>query len=289
MRISQFVICLIFLQDLQYWEGLFGERSYCNFTHMQVDTVDAFQTAERATTLKFKQSLQWIQEMTHSASELAKTTFAHSVTFKDDSLASAKRHLSQASEAADSYKKKANALYDQHLKVHVDVSTEKVNGLYDRHLKEHVEKARPHYEKHVVPPIEKAKSAVVEVVDVTNKSCTTAYAGVVTYCQVICPKILTFCVDLREKRGLEVPGVVMEFLKHACSEPEETASTLFTATLVLLAILFRVTLWRLFIGIVSIALRISWFFTPLRFFVKSSKGASKNDANGADSSATLGQ
>jgi hypothetical protein len=256
---------------------------------MQVDTVDALQTAERATTLKLKQSLQWFQEMTHSASELAKATFAHSVTFKDDSVASAKRNLSKASEAADPYKKKAKVIYDQHLKVHVDASTEKVNGLYDRHLKEHVEKVRPHYEKHVVPPIEKARAAVVQVVDVTNKSCTTAYAGVVTYFEVSCPKILSFCVDLREKRGLEVPEVVMKSLKHACSEPEEVVSTLFTATLVLLAFLFRVTLWRQFVGIVNFALWIAWFFTPLRFFVKSSKSASKSDANGADSSATLGQ
>jgi hypothetical protein len=285
MRISQFVTCLILSQDLKYWEGLFGERSYCNFTHMQVDTVDAIQTAERATTLKLKQSLQWFQEMTHSASELAKTTFAHSVTIKDDSVASAKRNLLKALEAVDPYKKKANVLYDQHLKVHVDASTEKVNVLYDRHLKEHVEKVRPHYEKHVVPPVEKARAAVVQVVDVTNKSCTMAPA----YFKVICHKILSFCVDLREKKGIEVPGVVMKSLKHGCSEPEEVVSTFFTATLVLLAFLFRVTLWRQFVGIVSFALKIAWFFTPLRFFVKSSKSASKSDANGADSSATLGQ
>jgi hypothetical protein len=256
---------------------------------MQEDTVGAFQTAQRATTLKLKESGDFFQNMTHSASELAKTTLVRIVTFKDDSMASAKRYLSQASESADSYKKKANVLYDQHLKDHVDASTKKANVLYDQHLKEHVEKARPHYEKHVVPPLEKVGAAAVEAVDVINKSRTAAYTGVVTNFQETCPKILSFFVDLKEKKGLEVPASVMESLKHACSEPEEVVSTCFTATLVLLAILFRVTLWRLFTGIISFVFRIIWFFSPLRFFVKSSEGASKSDTNSAASSDVLGQ
>lgn len=289
MRISQFVFCLTVSQDVQYWEGLFGERSYCNFTHMQEDTMDAFHTAQRATTLKLKESRQFFQNITHSASELVKTTFVHIMTFKDNSVATVKRHLSQASESVDPYKKKANVLYDQHIKDHVDASLKKVNVLYDQHLKEHVEKARPHYEKHVVPPVKKARSAVVRAVDVTNKARTAAYASVVTEFDAICPKLLSFAVDLKENKGLNVPDSVLESVKQACSKLEEVVSTCFTATLVLLAILFRGPLWRLFTGIVSFVFHIVWFFTPLRFFIKSSNDASKSDANGADSSDVLGQ
>jgi hypothetical protein len=162
--------------------------------------------------------------------------------------------------------------------------------LYDQHLKEHVDKARPHYEKHVFPPLDKARAAVVEVVNVWNKARAAVYANAVTSFQETCPKILFFCVDLREKGGLEVPRRVTESLDHACSEPEEAISTLFTATLVLLAMLFRVSLWRLFIGIVSLVFRIMWFFSPLRLFVKSSKKtSSKMYVNVADSSHVLGQ
>jgi hypothetical protein len=258
-------------------------------TLMQEDTMDALRTAQRATTLKLKQGEQFLQNVVHSASELAKTSFVHVVTFKDDSTASVARHLSQASESVVPYKKKANVLYDQHLKDHVDASFQKANVLYDQHLKEHVEKARPHYEKHVVPPVEKAKSVVVEAIDVTNQARSAAYARVVTEFQVTCPKLVSLCVDLKENKGIEVPDSVVEKLKQACSQPEEVVSTFFTATLVLLAILFRGTLWRLFTGIVSFAFGIIWFFTPLRFFMKRSNGASKSDANGADSSDVRGQ
>jgi hypothetical protein len=283
MRISQFVICLTLSQDLQYWEGKFGERSYCNITLMQEDTMEVFHTAQRATTLKLKQSEQFLQNITHSVSELAKTTFVHIVTFKDDSTASVKRHLSQASESVVPYRKKANVLYDQHLKDHVDASFKKANVLYDQHLKEHVEKARPHYEKHVVPPVEKAKAVVVEAVDVTNKARTATYARMVTAFQATCPKLLSLVVDLKEKKGFQVSDSVVEKVKQACSKPEEAVSTVITATLVLLAILFRGTLWRLFTGIVSFAFGVVWFITPLRFFVKRSTDISKGDADSADS------
>jgi hypothetical protein len=256
---------------------------------MQEDVTEVFHTAQRATTLKLEQSEQFLQNITHSVSELAKTTFAHIVTFKDDSTASVKRHLSQASESVVPYRKKANVIYDQHLKNHVDASFKKANVLYDQHLKEHVEKARPHYEKHVVPPVEKAKAVVVEAVDVTNKARTTTYAHMVTAFQATCPKLLSLFVDLKENKGFSVPESVVENLKQACSKPEEVVSTVITATLVLLAILFRGTLWRLFTGIVSFAFGIIWFFTPLRFFMKRSSGASKGDTNSADSSDVRGQ
>jgi hypothetical protein len=280
---------LILSQDAQYWEGIFGERSYFNFTLIQEDTMAALQTAERATTLKLKDSEQFLQNMAHSASELAKTTFVHIVTFTDDSTASVKRHLSQASESAGLYKEKANVLYDQHLRDHVDASVQKANVLYDQHLKEHVEKARPHYEKHVVPPVEKSKAAAAQAVAATNTARTAVYASAVTKFQATCPKLLSLLADLKENKGLAVPDSVLENLKETCSKPEEVVSTSFTAALVLLAILFRGTLWRLFTGIVSLAFGIIWFFTPLRFFVKSSNGASKSDVNGYDSSDARGQ
>ena len=256
---------------------------------MQEDTVDTFQTAQRATTLKLKESKQFFQNVTHSVSELAKTTFVSIVTFKDDSMASVKRHLSQASESADLYKEKVNVLYNQHLKDHVDASLKKANVMYDQHLKQHVEKARPHYETHVVPPVEKSKAAVAQAVEVTNKARTAVYASAITVFQAICPKFLSLLVDLKENKGLAVPDSVLENVKQTCSKPEEIVSTFFTATLVFLAILFRGTLWRLFTGIVSFAFGIIWFFTPLRFFVKSSSGASKSDVNDADSSDVRGQ
>jgi hypothetical protein len=250
---------------------------------MQEDTMDALHTAQRATTKKLKESEQFLQNVTHSASELAKTTFVHIVTFKDDSTASAKRHLSQASESVGPYKEKVNVLYNQHLKDHVDASLKKANVLYDQHLKEHVEKARPHYEKHVVPPVEKSKAAVAQAVVVTNKARTAVHAGAVTKFEATCPKLLSLLADLK------APDSLSEIVKEACSKPEEVVSSFFTATLVLLAILFRATLWRLFTGIVSFAFGIVWFFSPLRFFVKSSSGASKSDTNGAGSSNVRGQ
>jgi hypothetical protein len=223
--------------------------------------------------------------MTHSATELAKTTYVRIVELKDDSMASANRLLAQASEATAPYKMKAYALYDQHLKEHVETSTNKATALYDQHLKEHVEKARPHYEKHVVPPLDKATAAVAGAVDATKKM----YGGIELQFRNTCPKIISLCDDLREKRGLEVPNAVMEALKHSCSEPEETVATFLKATLVLLAILFRGTLWRLFLGYVSLAFQIVWFFSPLRLFVKTSKDSSKSASNSAESSNQLGQ
>jgi hypothetical protein len=137
-------------------------------------------------------------------------------------------------------------LYDQHLKGHVDASFKKANVLYDQHLKEHVEKARPHYEKHVVPPVEKSKAAVAQAVDVTNKARTAVYAGAVTKFQAICPKLLSLLADLKENKGLAVPDSVLENVKQACSKPEEVVSTFFGH--LLLAIIFRGVLWRLFTG-----------------------------------------
>jgi hypothetical protein len=70
--------------------------------------------------------------------------------------------------------------------------------------KEHVEKARPHYEKHVVVPLDKATAAVAGAVDATKKM----YGGIEL--QFRNTWIISFCDDLREKRGLEVPNTVTE-------------------------------------------------------------------------------
>lgn len=263
-HLTHFLDSLLVAQDLQYWEGLFGERSYCNFTHMREDVVDSVESAQQATSERFHAAGRWIVETQQSMFDTIKTTYARLIQAKDDTTVAATKQYSRALDSSAPYTNKANDLYVRHAKGHVD-------GVK--------EKARPHYEKHVVPPLDKATSVFKEIATGAKNGCAMTMAEIVLQFENSCPKAIKFFNNFPN---------VQESLKAPCSKPEETVGTVFKATLVLLAILNRRILWRLFVGSVHFVLRILWFFMPFRFFMSTSS-PSKADPNAATAAHELGQ
>jgi hypothetical protein len=213
---------------------------------MQDDVVSMFHMAQRTTSAKFENSQKAVQELIGTTS---------------DSL---HQHSSKLAEAVAPYTKKGDDFYVAHLKVHV------------KKLKDEV---HPHFEKHVAPVLEKARATVSEAVTGAKNGYKVRKGEVVLQFKKACPGLLSSLANAHEKHGIPVPVSFSDSVKSSCSEPDETVFRFLKVILVVLAILNRRLLWRVFTGIVYIAIRIVWFFSPLRLFLKCFKSSKKEEPN----------
>ena len=156
--------------------------------------------------------------------------------------------------------------------------TEKSQKLYDRHMKSRVntvvDRARPQYEAHVLPVVDLVVEALKQARHKLNDMLAAAFSELVGQFRKACPHTLS---TLKGMKGM--PSSITNSVKHSCGEPEESVSTFLKAVAILLAIIFRRTLWGLVWGTIWIILGIIWFFSPFRLLFGRSKKADAQEAH----------
>jgi hypothetical protein len=258
---------LLSSQDAAYWAAVFAHRSYFNLTHVKEDTMQTLTLAKRATVTTFREAQQRAVESYEALVDFASEKKEKLVVATSPFLEKTQAITRAAIEKAEYLGANARAQYDRALKGHVDKL---------------IDQARPHYDEHVSPLVDKAAflywesrdnivAAVVETRASVANALATAFAELVAQIRETCPLGLEAAKGIQEMTGISLIDGAHNF----CRKPEDAASSIMKTMGILLALLFRRPLWRLLWGTVFLALRILWLFFPLRFLFRRSEKVSK--------------
>jgi hypothetical protein len=175
------------------------------------------------------------------------------------SIEKSKEMYNKAGKAAAPYLDKSREMYDANLKRHVDVAVEKTLPVYNAHIASKVEKARGIASNFKTKSKEAAKAGFLEL--------SAQYA-------TICRASLSTL-----KTHKNVSDGVIGFVEKACQDAEKSVAFFVKFSVLVLVLVFRRNICRLFAGIVSSTFSIVWFFSPFRLFF-SRKSKKEPETNG---------
>lgn len=218
--------CPQYPQEIDEWQQLYTARSYCNVTYMQEDATATLSAASKV-----------------AAEQI---TVASKVATEQLSVAG-----TQAIKAAEPHLQKGRALYDLHLKEHVD---------------KHV---LPIHESHVKPVLAQASQHVAVATTEAQNYVDAAYQQIVLEFQSACPNLKLYI------RNADLHPVVLSFVKDKCSDPQATVDRVLITALALFVFIFRRFLWRSLLAVLYFPFYLMWYMTPLPLLFPNSKRAKK--------------
>jgi hypothetical protein len=152
-----------------------------------------------------------------------------------------------ASTAAAPVVQSTRSLYESQ----VGPSVAKSKALYDSHLRPTVDRAAsvatPVYNNHLAPHLETAKTTVSQ----TSKS---VFDGLKSQYEAACPSAMASLRDMEKSTGLLLPDSIVESTRYSCQHSDESVAAFLKVTVIVLALLFRRSLWRLLVGSAGLAL-----------------------------------
>ena len=235
------------MQELDHWEGVFSQRSYCNLTHI----------GEDAAFMAWVASMQASEKLNVAASQAS----VAAKRLQDKTLKSAEPHL-----------KTANKMYES--------LTAKGIRLYSNYLKKHVDAVTPHYNNYAAPVVDKASKLGKEyhakaMTEAGRQSAQMATGGdrlarelfnnLVSHFGNECPKILTSMKKFEKEHELTMPAVVLDAWSRSCKRPRETVATTLKVLAFAFVILFRRRIFRLIRWCILLPFVVIWYIFPLRW------------------------
>jgi hypothetical protein len=258
-------LSLSLLQRADFWEERFHKRSYINMTYILIDASEGFDNVFNTTQKYARKAKKEIKSNWYKA------------------RVEVKRMRTQFEKASTPYIEKMhhgwNATKEQY-RVHVKPEVDK--GL------SHI---RPHYERHVVPMVHKARPMIREakektvhtarlVQDHSRAAGTKVYSESVSHFGRACPVFLNAIYQMEKKLGAPAPRSIIEATRHACDEPDEAVSSFLKGLGLLLLFLLRRPIYYILSTLIGSVLRLLWFFNPLRILLSllfSSRKSSSTD------------
>ena len=252
------------LQELEHWEGVFSQRSYCNLTHI----------GEDAAFMAWVASMQASEKLNVAASQAAEAA----KRLQERTLKSAEPHLKTASKMYESW-------------------SDEGKRIYSAHMKKHVEALIPHYNTYAAPIVDKASrmgkeyhtKAKTEVgrqsqqmLSGGNQLANDLFNSLVSRFSQVCPKAVASVDNFAKEHKLRLPNQVVNATSEACKYPKETVSMALKGLTLFLVVLFRRRIFRLARWLIFLPFLMIWHFSPHRLvFGRRRQSDSDPNSNGS--------
>ena len=234
------------LQELEHWEGVFSQRSYCNLTHI----------GEDAAFMAWVASMQASEKLNVAASQATEAA----KRLQDRTLKFAEPHLKTASKMYENWSVEGNRIYSAYVKKHVEALT-------------------PHYDKYAAPIVDKASKtgkeyhakAKIEVgrqsrqmVSGGKQLANDLFNSLVFRFSRVCPNAVASVENFAKEHKLRFPNAFVNASSEACKHPKETVAMVLKGLTFVLVVLLRRRIFRLTRWLISLPILMIWHFSPLR-------------------------
>lgn len=244
--------------EVTFWKDTHNSQGYCNTTLIREDSrklvMNAIAGTQKLLNDGVNEQVQFVQDKS-----------ANVVLFIEEELIpKVEKAMGEACEIAlEAYSElssKALVLYNEHVAATINA---KIVPVLDEHV-------YPVWNQRAVPLIDQCTeqvSPIVKTIDKeTRKKVTKAREGIAPRLESLASSFIEFA---QEKNFFDkLPKYISTQLMRAAEDGQWALDSLFYVYLVLVALLFRSTIFR-----------IIWFFCPLRLFFRKKKPSAKKDGN----------
>lgn len=160
----------------------------------------------------------------------------------------------------DGAKKTATKYYREQRQAVQKVSEPYVNKskvMYEAHLRKHVDLAVETARPHVMPLVDKAVQVSRDGVTLVKNAKDDVFKGLVEQFKTVCSESIKLAKNPDQERTI----------KNACRRPKRVVSNALKVIGVIVLILCRRLIWKLFVFVIRSVVGIIWFFSPLRLLL----------------------
>ena len=251
--------------EVTFWKDTHNSQGYCNTTLIREDSRKLVLNAIANTKDGISGTQKLLSDGIHGQVQLVQDKSANVVQFiEEEIIPRVEKAMGEACEMAlESYNEissKALVLYNAHLAAAIN---ENIVPMLDEHI-------YPVWSQMAIPLIDQCTEHVSPIVksidEETRKTVTKARAGISPRLESMALSLIKFA----QKNNLfnKIPTFLSSLLTQASEDGQWAVDKILRAYLVLIAVLFRSTIFR-----------IIWFFCPLRLFFRRQKSENSKKGN----------